>query len=228
MKNNLDIPEEWTFKSANVVDNFDSHVREQLPWYELATRAVTLLGRHYCANGGLVYDIGASTGNITLALDESMPDRALRFVAIDDSIEMCAKLKARTAINPNNIEVVCANAMEYDYKQYDFAVAFLSLMFFPVWKRREWLNKITSLMKPGGAFVVVDKIVTPSGYVGTALRRMAMQWKLDAGALPADIIAKELSLAGYQRPLCPHLFDTNGRVFFAFGEFIGWVLERSE
>ena len=32
------VPENWTFESKEVADHFDEHVREQLPWYDLATQ----------------------------------------------------------------------------------------------------------------------------------------------------------------------------------------------
>jgi hypothetical protein len=63
---NLVVPADWTFKNANVAQNFDQHVREQLPWYELATAIATHFGRHYMPENGLMYDLGASTGNIFL------------------------------------------------------------------------------------------------------------------------------------------------------------------
>ena len=30
----------WTFESKEVAKNFDKHVREQLPWYDMLTDAV--------------------------------------------------------------------------------------------------------------------------------------------------------------------------------------------
>ena len=61
MPDNLKIPTDWTFKNANVAKHFDDHVREQLPFYDMATQAVEHIGRHYIPHGGLVYDIGRST-----------------------------------------------------------------------------------------------------------------------------------------------------------------------
>jgi hypothetical protein len=94
--------------------------------------------------------------------------------------------------------------------------------------RVKWYRDLATKIKLGGALVVVDKIITPPGYAGTALRRMAMQWKSDSGVSSDDIIAKELSLAGYQRPINPNMLFPSGQIFFAFGDFMGWVIERSE
>lgn len=228
MSKKLNIPEHWTFKNKSVADNFDKHVREQLPWYDLATKAVVHFARHYVPVNGVVYDIGASTGNISLAISDACIDRYPRVIAVEESNQMVEILKSRLDVGlDNKIELALEDALKFDFKQYDFAVCFLTMMFFPVVGRKEWLMKMRSLIKPGGALVVVDKIVTPPGYAGTALRRMAMQWKLDTGTSPEDIVKKELSLAGYQRPLDPRMFDGIGQQFFAMGEFAGWVIERN-
>ena len=42
-----DIPREWTFESAAIASGFNAHVREQLPWYDMVTGAITHIARHY-------------------------------------------------------------------------------------------------------------------------------------------------------------------------------------
>jgi len=84
------------------------------------------------------------------------------------------------------------------------------------------------MVKPGGAIVIVDKVNTPPGYVGTCMRRLAMRWKIDNGASHEDVVKKELSLAGYQRPLDPSWLEPIAHRWFQFGEFAGWIIERGE
>src|SRR5690606_24935311 len=81
-------PGEWTFEDGRVASAFDRHVREQLPWYDLATGAVAHICRHYIPDGGLVYDIGASTGNIGRAIEKTLEQRRARLVAIEPSKAM--------------------------------------------------------------------------------------------------------------------------------------------
>jgi tRNA (cmo5U34)-methyltransferase len=91
MKSSLEIPRHWTFRSHDVAEHFDQHVRDSLPWYELATNAVAHFGRHCIPNGGRVYDIGASTGNIGRALRDTLRQRHVRFTAIEESQEMAER-----------------------------------------------------------------------------------------------------------------------------------------
>jgi len=217
----LEIPKDWTFRSRDVAKHFDRHVKEQLPWYDLATNAVAHFGRHYIPRGGRVYDIGASTGNIGLALQETLDQRQARFTAIEESSEMAARYEGPP-------ELIVADAVGFKFERFDFAICFLVLMFLPVDTRGPFLRRLQALTKPGGALVIVDKVQMPPGYVGTAFSRLTLQQKLAVGASPDAILRKELSLAGYQRPLDPRTLPDTARPFFQVGEFVGWIIEQPE
>ena len=119
----MKIPTEWTFKSSDVAEGFDNHVREQLPWYDLVTDGLRQLARHYIPQNGLVYDIGASTGNMGRALNETLKERNARLVALEESEEMCELYDA-----PG--ELVKIDAMDYKFQPFDLGICFLVLMFF--------------------------------------------------------------------------------------------------
>lgn len=221
MTSSLVIPTDWTFRSPDVAQHFNQHVREQLPWYDLATLAVAHFGRHYIPTGGIVYDIGASTGNLGLALQETLNQRRAAFTAIEESQDMAARYQG-----PERL--VVADAVTYDYEPFDFGVAFLVFMFLPVGQRIGFLRRLIALTKPGGALIIVDKVRMPPGYVGTAFSRLTLQQKLAVGAQPEAILRKELSLVGYQRPLDPRMFPRSAKTFFQMGEFVGWIIEAPE
>lgn len=221
MKSSLEIPRHWTFRSHAVAAHFDRHVREQLPWYDLATKAVAHFGRHYIPRGGVVYDIGASTGNIGRALQETLRQREARFFALEESREMAA----RYAGPP---KLIVTDALAFDFQPFDFAVGFLVLMFLPVATRAAFVRRLQGLTRPGGALLLVDKVQSPPGYLGTAFSRLTWQQKLAVGVPPADILRKELSLAGCQRPLDPAGLPPSARTFFQVGEFAGWIVPGPE
>lgn len=215
----MKIPEQWTFKSNEVANGFDDHVRQQLPWYDLTTGIVAHVARHYIPQGGLVYDIGASTGNIGRAIADTLTNRNATIVPIDNAEEMACIYKG-----PG--EIVIADALEYDFEPFDFAVAFLSLMFFPVSRRREWVMKMAAKINQGGAMLIFDKCEPVGGYQSSVLSRLAIAGKLASGVSPEDIIKKELSLAGIQRPIdWMEVIPPNSTEIFRFGDFAGWLIE---
>jgi tRNA (cmo5U34)-methyltransferase len=215
----MDIPTDWTFRNASVAAAFDSHVREQLPWYDLAAGATAHLARHYLPEQGLVYDVGASTGNIGRLLADSLAARHARLVGIEPASEMAAMYDA-----PG--ELLTQSALEVEFEPHDVAVLFLVVMFLPISVRRDFLARIYGAIRPGGAMLVVDKIDPACGYVATILRRLTLAGKVATGSKAEDIIAKELSLAGLQRPISEDVLPGEPQLFFRFGEFAGWVIER--
>jgi tRNA (cmo5U34)-methyltransferase len=217
----MKIPKTWTFKDSNVADGFEAHVREQLPWYGMATDAVTHIVRHYLPQGGVMYDIGASTGNIGRSVAQILKDRRASLFAIEESNEMAKKYNG-----PGTL--IQDSAQKIAFERFDVATLFLVMMFIPVTERADLIGKLKKQLKPGGVIIIFDKIIAPSGYFGTVLRRLTMDWKLKNGASPKDIIAKELSLSGVQRPISPTILGADAVCFFTFGEFAGYVIEGKE
>lgn len=219
------IPNDWTFKTKTVADQFDLHVREQLPWYELATGLVSHTVRHYLPEGGLIYDIGASTGNIEKAIGDTVKKRNATFVPIDNS-------EAMKELYSGESKLVIANAHEYEYAEYDVAILFLVLQFLDLDDRKKLINDLTDNLKPGGAIIVFDKMQVEGGYIATVMRRATIAGKVSSGTTPEEVVAKELSLGGVQRPLPEQYFEThfngNAKEIFRFGEFAGFVIEKPE
>lgn len=217
----LKVPGNWTFQSPEVVEAFDSHVREQLPWYEIATGAVAHIARSYIPQNGVVIDVGASTGNIGLALSGTLAARAAELVALDPSPAMAPAYRG-----PGQLVISTAEGFDFAGKKPDVIVCFLALMFVPVAVRAGLLERMQAAVQPGGAIIVVDKMIPRPGYVGTVNFRLTLAAKYEAGASPAEIIAKELSIAGVQRPMSEE--ELSGFVeFFRFGDFAGFIWERS-
>jgi len=218
----MKIPKNWSFKTNEVAQNFDSHVREQLPWYDLATRLVAHIGRHYIGENGTVYDIGASTGNIGLALEESIVSRGAKIFAVEESNQMAK------AFRPSkNSTLIIKDATKIDYEPFDFCVCFLSLLFMRPNERLKLLKRLKNATKYGGAIAVFDRTTPSHGYLGVIKTRLALIEKINAGATHKDILEKELSLMGIQRPINEQELGEDAIEVFRFGDFAGWVIENN-
>lgn len=219
-KSHLKVPAEWTFKTPAIAKAFDSHVREQLPWYEMATGAVAHVARCFVPQNGTVIDVGCSTGNVGRALSGLLSARNARFTPVDPSWEM-----AQIYDGPGDLCVMSAEEFDFFKEKPDLIVCFLSLMFVSVKHRSIVMTRMKNALAPGGAIIAVDKIVPRGGYIGTVNYRLTLAAKYEAGATPQEIIRKELSIAGLQRPLVESELD--GFVeFFRFGDFGGYVWEK--
>lgn len=103
---------DWTFHGF--AGEFDGHVREQLPWYELASAAMGLIARQYIPKEGKVYDLGASTGNVGRVLAPTLEARCARLTALDECPDMVEAYNA-----PGR--ALRADITRFDYKPFDVA-----------------------------------------------------------------------------------------------------------
>jgi len=220
----MPIPRNWTFERAEIAAGFDRHVREQLPWYDLLTGAVAHVVRHYLPDGGLIYDVGASTGNIGRAIEDIIRVRKAKLIAIEKSADM-----AQCYQGPGTC--VTGDALEFDFANYDVAVCFLVLMFLPATRRKAWLQDLANKLNPGGALIIADKTADQNGYMATVLHRLTLAGKVAGGIDADEIMQKELSLSGVQRPIKSSMIQNIVPCpveMFRFGEFACWVCERPE
>ena len=215
----MKIPAEggWTFENAEIANAFDSHVRTQLPWYDLATGVVAHIIRHYLPENGVLYDIGASTGNITKSVSKTIKDRSVRVIAIEPSQDMID-------IYQGEGEIIKAKAEDVEYGSHDVAVLFLAMMFIPVSEREALLERILAKCEKGGCIIIFDKCHAKCGYISTVLARLTLAGKVATGTSSDEIVKKELSLSGCQRPYT--VTHPDAIEVFRFGDFAGWVIEK--
>jgi tRNA (cmo5U34)-methyltransferase len=216
----MKIPERWTFDSPEVASNFDTHVRETLPWYEMVTGAVSHICRHYIPKGGTVYDLGASTGNIGRAIEATLTEREAKLISVDCSADMLDQYEG-----PQPENVLISDICSVDYQPFDVAILFLTAMFIPTERRLEVIGRLTDQMRLGGCIIIVDKAEAGTGYLSTVMWRLTLAGKVSSGVSADQIVAKELSLGGVQRPLSDKSLPKNAVEFFRFGDFAGWVIE---
>lgn len=217
----MNIPEKWTFDDKEVAKSFDAHVREQLPWYDIVSRAIAQIGNHYIPENGRVYDIGASTGNIEKVLKQTLQLRNVDFIPVEKSREMSDKYLG-------DYPVLVKDVTQVDFLEFDFAVCFLSMMFIPPHKRVALVDNLMYNLRDGGSLVIVEKTIPVGGYVSTVLSRLTLKEKMLQGVDTKDIITKELSLSGVQRPIDPDKLFLKYKYteFFRFGEFGGYIVEN--
>lgn len=219
----FEVPDFWTFddKKKSVAKNFDDHVRNSLPWYDLATDVIRIVARHYICDNALVYDVGASNGNFSRSISNIIEQRKCKVISIEKSKSMAESF---TGIG----EIVNIDAINFDFQQFDFALCYLVLMFMSYEDRQALLRKMISKMKPQGCLVILEKFNIPAGFPGTVFTRLCMSLKLEKGITFDQVAKKELSLSGVQRPLSRSEIPENAINFFTVGEFKGYMITHAE
>lgn len=230
----FNIPDQWSFDAPTVADGFDDHVREQLPFYELATRAVVDLARLHLPRGGWVYDLGASTGNIARAMSDLLDERDAEITGIEESHAMCAAYNAPGSLIQADLGELHPE-VESERFSADVVVSFLTLAFLPPIEREQVVQRWLRVIRPGGCLIAVERMQVDGNAL--AARYLIQAAKLRAGSNGSNVVAKEVSIGGVLRPLPADFFHRfEGSTFdpvaawqfFSFGDFAGWIIEVAE
>jgi tRNA (cmo5U34)-methyltransferase len=217
----MEIPESWTFKSKDIANDFDKHVVEQLPWYPLVSDMVRHIATCYLQDNNVLFDVGCSLGEVTHRLKDVIIARNITCYSIDPSSEMIKRFYGIGEVINSRIEDL------ENIPNYNVCVCMLSIMFTDICKRSIIIRMLIDKCIIGGCIIVVDKIEQCSGYLGTCISRMSINAKLKSGVNPDDILKKELSLCGVQRPTNESIYIGEGfKKWFQLGDFVGYVYEK--
>jgi tRNA (cmo5U34)-methyltransferase len=159
-KENISKASDFKF-SSKVANVFDDMVTRSVPFYIEMQRMIGELAADHYQDNSNVYDLGCSTGTTMLVMNETVPEH-VRFVGVDDSeamLDKCrTKLEQAGFNRPFDLEVGDLNG-EVDIKDASIVVLCLTLQFVRPINRERLVKKIYAGLKPGGALIIVEKIL---------------------------------------------------------------------
>lgn len=146
---------------ANVAKVFDDMVNRSVPYYGEIQRMMAELAADHAQPGTEVYDLGCSTGTTLIGMN-TLVDPNIRFVGIDDSQEMLDKCKSKLLEIgfSRNYDLRCADLGQgVHVENASVVVLCLTLQFVRPIYREKLLRDIYQGMVPGGALILVEKIL---------------------------------------------------------------------
>ena len=184
---------DFTFDKS-VVDVFDDMVRRSVPGYQSMVEMVGLIVKTYGQDNSNYYDLGASTGAVTLALGLNNPHQHNRIIAVDNSIEMVKKGKNNRDDKISNFDVICSDINDISFENASIVVLNLTLQFIPVNQRQALIDKIYQGLNPGGALIVSEKIHFDDSKQQENMTKLHLDFKRANGYSELEIAAKRQSI----------------------------------
>ena len=145
----------------NVAKVFDDMVNRSVPFYGEIQRMMAELTADHAREGTDVYDLGCSTGTTMIGMD-TIVDQSIRFIGIDDSQEMLDKCKSKLLELgfSRDYELRCADLSQgVQVSNASVVVLCLTLQFVRPIYREKLLKDIFDGLNPGGALILVEKIL---------------------------------------------------------------------
>ena len=195
----------WSF-DGNVPKNFDNHIKRSIPLYEWSHQIGINISDFFLPHQSIVYDLGCSTGTFLKKLSSRHKNKSVNYIGIDE-IKQMSNISKKRVVKNKNVKIYNNDLNKINFKKSNLIYSFYTIQFIHPSKRQKLINKIYDSLKWGGAFVFFEKVRSSDARFQDIITQMYLEYKLDNGYVPAEIINKSKSLKGILEP-----FSTQGNI----------------
>lgn len=217
---------------------FDDMLDRSVPFYAEIQRMTAELAVDFAEPGGIVYDLGCSTGATLIALDRALEDRKdIRFVGLDASPDMLARAKEK--LDSVGIRRPCELLLA-DFNQRielpdaSVVVLLLTLQFVRPLHREDLLRNIQRGLRDKGCLILVEKVLGEHSNFNRLFIKHYYEMKRRSGYSELEIGQKREAL---ENVLIPYRLEENREllrragfseidVFFKWYNFCGIVASK--
>lgn len=184
---------------------FDDMVERSIPNYGEVHRIVADMVRRYLPDGATVYDLGCSTGTTIVLMDQTAKSagKTINFIGVDASKAMLEKCQIKLDKNQTSAKLIEGDLLKIDYESCDMVVMDYTLQFIPIEERTLLLSKIYESLKPGGRFVLAEKIASSKAQIQDMITDLYYDFKRRNGYSELEISQKREALENVMTPLTP-------------------------
>lgn len=192
--------ERWAFDES-VTKVFEDMLRRSIPNLDGMRGLVHEVASAYRQEGTTLVDLGASRGDAMAPLVEAYGD-ANRYALVEVSKPMAEVCRSR--FDANRGVVVYETDLRSAYppvRDASVTLSVLTLQFIPIEYRLKLLKRAYESTLPGGAFILVEKILGSSAEVNELLTKLYYCSKARNGYTQEEIDRKRVSLEGVLVPV---------------------------
>ena len=221
----------WSFNSE-VATVFDSHVRKSVPYYDIFHNTIANISDWFLSDGSKVLDIGTSSGELIKNLAKRHTNKVINYIGVDTSKYMC-EVAMKNLSHLNNVIIHNKNALEVvsDINECSMITSILTLQFIPYKDRLGLIKNIYSALDKGGAFIVVEKVLSEDSNIDKMFLDLYHDYKFDQGLNESEIFHKARAIRGVMSPTTYNdnldmLYKCGFNkvdVFFKWCNFVGYI-----
>lgn len=231
------LPEgKWAF-DAEVTEVFDEMLRRSIPQYDVMRNAVSEIASRFVEEKTAIVDLGCSRGDALNPLIRKF-GAYNRFVGVEVSQPMleAARKRFQGYIDCNVVSIREMDLRrEFPPERASVILSVLTLQFTPIEYRLKIVREAFNSLIPGGAFILVEKVLGASAEIDDLLVDLYYGMKRDHGYSQEEINRKRLSLEGVLVPVTAAWNEQLLRqcgfsqvdCFWRYLNFAGWVAVKS-
>jgi len=191
-KDKVDISR-FTF-DQKVVDVFDDMVLRSVPGYKQMIELIGLAGRTYPVINSNVYDLGCSTGAVTLSIASNLKSESVKIFSIDNSKEMIEQCSKNLFGTEANIQYICDDIENIQFENASLIVLNLTLQFIKPKNRSKLVKRMYDSLLPGGALIISEKIINENEEINKSLISLHESFKRENGYSETEIAQKRKAI----------------------------------
>jgi len=222
----------WTF-DGDVTAVFDDMLRRSIPQYEVMRETVFRLGCRHVEPGTSIVDLGCSRGEALQPFVDKFGAQC-RFVGVDVSEPMLAAARERFNgyMSSGIVDIRELDLREtFPPERASVVMGILTLQFVPIEYRQRIVQDAHDCLVPGGAFIVVEKVLGANARLDKAFVAEYLDMKRRQGYTEDQIKRKRLSLEGVLVPVTAAWNEELLRMagfqtvdcFWRWMNFAGWI-----
>jgi tRNA (cmo5U34)-methyltransferase len=224
--------ERWNF-DADVADLFDDMLARSIPQYDTMRTLTRDLTLAYALADSWIVDLGCSRGTtLQSIIKERGPLNKYLGVEVSAPMLTAARERLHSYIEAGYVEV-----RDMDLREYfpsvgaSVTLSVLTLQFVPIEYRQEIVRNVYDNLLPGGAFILVEKILASGARLDALMVKQYLALKARNGYTHEEIERKRMSLEGVLVPITAQwnesLLRNAGFVdidcFWRWLNFAGWI-----
>ena len=223
-------PEKFEFNAA-VANVFDDMLKRSIPFYQECQTMVVALAVEFCRDDTFLYDLGCSTGTLLKQLAQTLPTN-IQLVGLDNSRPMLDQARRKLKGQMHRCQLVEQDLLgRMNLENASVIIMNYTLQFAPPEKRATLLRKIFKSLRPGGAFILVEKVLGESQGLNEVFIRQYHDLKRERGYSRLEIARKREALENVLVPFKPSrnvkLLHSAGfknvDIFFKWFNFAGYL-----
>ena len=226
----------WEF-DAEVTDVFDEMLRRSIPQYDVMRQAVFNIACRYAKDKSAIVDLGCSRGDALSPLVDRFGAHN-RFVGVEISRPMleAARKRFQGYIDCGVVSIRDVDLRhQFPPERASVILSVLTLQFTPIEYRLKIVREAFNALIPGGALILVEKVIGASADLDAMLVNLYYGLKRDNGYSQEEIDLKRLSLEGVLVPVTAAWNEQLLRqcgfseidCFWRYLNFAGWVAVKA-
>ena len=224
--------DKWEF-DEDVMIVFDDMLNRSIPQYRTMRKAVTDLAARHARIYTDVMDLGCSRGDAMAEMMKKLGPEGIRWIGCDASEPMVrhSRQRFRQEIEDGHVSIQHIDLKErFPIGKASVILSVLTLQFIPIEHRQKVVQEAFDHLLPGGAFIVVEKVLGANARFDAAMVAEYYDLKGENGYTQEQILRKRIALEGVLVPVTAKwnedfLEQAGFKVdcFWRWMNFAGWL-----